>query len=133
MGLFDKMKDAQAQAKEAMAGAGAGAGMGGGVPGAGGMDMNAIAAESAKMQKISQAGVEAPGVIHTIRPSGQTDVSGAQRVAFDVSVRPADGEPYQTTIEQSMLPAQMEGLSDGQAITVKYDPDAPTSAIIFSW
>ena len=133
MGLFGKMKDAQAQAKEAMAGAGGMGGMGGAVPGAGGMDMNAVAAEAAKMQKISQAGVEAPGVIHSISPSGQTDVSGAQRVAFEVSIRPAEGEPFQTTIEQSMLPVQMEGLADGQAITVKYDPDAPTSAVIYSW
>ena len=32
-----------------------------------------------------------------------------------------------------MLPAQMEGLSEGQAITVKYDPDAPAVALIYGW
>jgi cold shock CspA family protein len=121
------MKDAQQQAQDAMQqGQGMGQQMGGG-------DMAAQAAESAKMQKIAQAGVEAPGVIHTIRPSGQTDLSGGQRVDFDVSIRPASGDPYQTTINQAILPAQMEGLSEGQAITVRYDPDAPTSAIIYSW
>jgi len=135
MGLFNKMKDAQAQAQEAMAGAGGAgpaAGMGG-MPGMGGMDMNAQAAEAAKMQKIATAGVEAPGVIHSIAPSGQTDISGGQRVDFEVSIRPAAGDPFQTTINQSMLPAQMEGLSEGQAITVKYDPDSPAMAIIYSW
>jgi cold shock CspA family protein len=103
------------------------------MPGMGGMDMAGQAAEAQKMQKLATAGVEAPGVIHAIRPSGQTEISGGQRVDFDVSIRPASGEPYQTTITQSMLPAQLEGLSEGQSITVRYDPDAPGSALIYSW
>jgi hypothetical protein len=131
MGFFNKIKDAQAQAQGAMAGAGTG--MPSSMPGMGGMDMNAQAAEAAKMQKLATAGVEAPGVIHTIRPSGQTDISGGQKVDFDVSIRPATGDPFQTTISQAMLPAQMEGLSEGQAITVKYDPDAPAMALIYGW
>jgi uncharacterized protein DUF3592 len=130
MGLMDRMKGAQAQAKEAMGNAG---GMGGMMGGMGGMDMGAQAAEAQKMQKIAQAGVEAPGVIHAIRPSGQTEFGGGQKVDFDVSIRPATGDPFQTTITQSMLPAQMEGLSEGQAITVKYDPDAPAVALIYGW
>lgn len=128
MGFFKDMKGMQQQAQDAMQqGQGTGQQMGGG------MDMAGQAAEAAKMQKIAQAGVEAPGVIHSIRPTGQTDLSGGQRVDFDVSIRPASGDPYQTTINQSILPAQMEGLSEGQAITVRYDPDAPTSALIYSW
>lgn len=130
MGLMDRMKGAQAQAKEAMGNAG---GMGGMMGGAGGMDMGAQAAEAQKMQKIAQAGVEAPGVIHAIRPSGQTEFGGGQKVDFDVSIRPAAGDPFQTTITQSMLPAQMEGMSEGMPITVKYDPDAPAVALIYGW
>jgi len=130
MGFFNKIKDAQSQAQGAMAGAGTGMGS---MPGMGGMDMGGQAAEAAKMQKIATAGVEAPGVIHAIRPTGQTDISGGQRVDFDVSIRPATGDLFQTTITQSMLPAQMEGLAEGQAITVKYDPDAPTMALIYGW
>ena len=138
MGFFKKAKDAQAQAQEAMANAGAMGGMGGmggmgTMPGMGGMDMAAQAAEAQKMQKIATAGVEAPGVIHAIRPSGQTEISGGQRVDFEVSIRPEGGEPFQTTISQSMLPAQLEGLSEGQPVTVKYDPDAPAMALIYSW
>jgi hypothetical protein len=130
MGLMDRMKGAQAQAKEAMGNAG---GMGGVMGGMGGMDMGAQAAEAQKMQKIAQAGVEAPGVIHAIRPSGQTEFGGGQKVDFDVSIRPAAGDPFQTTITQSMLPAQMEGISEGMPITVKYDPDAPAVALIYGW
>ena len=52
---------------------------------------------------------------------------------FEVTIRPESGEPYQTTIQQSMLPFQMEGISEGMAIVVKYDPDNPTAAIMHSW
>lgn len=130
MGLFKNMKDMQSQAQEAMGNQGGQAGM----AGMGGMgDMGAQAAYAQLAQKLHASGVEAPGVVHAIRPTGQTDVGGGQQVEFDVSIRPADGDPYQTTISQSMLPAQLEGIAEGAAITVKYDPDSPTSALIYGW
>ena len=131
MGLFDKMKDMQSQAQDAMGGQGAAQQGMGGMAGMG--DMGAQAAYAQLAQKLAASGVEAPGVIHAIRPSGQTDMSGGQNVDFDVSIRPAAGDPYQTTITQSMLPAQLEGIQEGGAITVKYDPDSPTSALIYGW
>ena len=130
MGLFKNMKDMQAQAQEATANQGGAGGMGG-MAGMG--DMGAQAAYAQLAQKLHASGVEAPGVVHSIRPTGQTDVGGGQQVEFDVSIRPADGDPYQTTISQSMLPAQLEGISEGASITVKYDPDSPTSALIYGW
>ena len=129
MGFMDKIKNAQQQAAGAMSGAGQSAMP----PGMGGTDMAAQAAQAQMYQKLAQSGVEAPGVIHAIRPTGQADISGGQQTEFDVSVKPADGEPFQTTISQSMLPAQMEDLSEGKPITVKYDPDSPTSALLHSW
>jgi hypothetical protein len=124
MGMFDKMKDAQAQAAQAM---GAGTQMGS----AGGMAGQAAYAQMA--QKLAQSGVEAPGVVHSVTPTGSTDIGGGQETRFEVSIKPGDGEPFQTTITQSMLPAQLEGISEGSAITVKYDPDSPTSALIYGW
>ncbi len=129
MGLFSKVKDAQSQAQEAMA---SNPGMAQQAHGMGG-DMTGQAAYAQMAQKLYASGVEAPGVVHSIRPSGSTQFGGGQQVDFDVSIKPADGEPYQTTIKQSMLPAQMEGLSEGKSITVKYDPDSPTSALIYGW
>jgi hypothetical protein len=129
LGLFKNMKDMQSQAQEAMANQGQ-AGQGG-MAGMG--DMGAQAAYAQLAQKLHASGVEAPGVVHSIRPTGQTDVGGGQQVEFDVSIRPADGDPFQTTISQSMLPAQLEGIAEGAAITVKYDPDSPTSALIYGW
>jgi hypothetical protein len=122
VGFRDKMRAAQEQAQSAMP-----AGMGG-------VDMGAQAAYAQTAQKLAQSGVEAPGVIHSIRPTGETDMGGGQKTEFDVSIRPADGgDPFQTTISQSMLPAQMEDLSEGKSITVKYDPDSPTTALIYGW
>lgn len=145
MGVFDKMKNAKNQAADAMANAAAmqqAAGAAGAaapnqgmsnMPGMGGQDMAKLAAYSQKVNRIGQVGVQAPGVIHTIRAVGTPDLSGATWHEFDVSLRPEGGEPFQTTIEQSMLPFQMEGLSEGQAIVAKYDPAAPTEAILESW
>jgi hypothetical protein len=129
VGLFKKMQDAQSQAQEAMA---SNPGMVQQAHGMGG-DMTGQAGYAQMAQKLYQSGVEAPGVVHAIRETGQTDVGGGQEVEFDVSIKPATGDPYQTTITQSMLPAQMEGISEGASITVKYDPDSPTSALIYGW
>jgi hypothetical protein len=128
MGLFDKMKDAQQQAQDAMQQAGGG----GGMAGVGG-DMTAQVEYSQRAQKLYAQGVEAPGVVNAIRPSGQTDVGGGQWTEFDVTITPGGGQPYQVTITQSMLPAQLEGIAQGAAITVKYDPDDPSKALIYGW
>jgi len=52
---------------------------------------------------------------------------------FEVSIRPAVGEQYDSQISQHMRPAQMQGLTEGKSITVKYDPDAPEMALIVGW
>ena len=142
MGLFDKAKKAQQDAADAMAQATAmqqSAGMptggfgGADMPGMGGQDMAAMAAYSAKVNKLAQSGVEAPGVIHTITATGTPDMSGATMHAIAVTYRPAGGDPIETTIEQSLLPFQLEGMAEGKPCTVKYDPDLPTSAVLQSW
>ena len=131
MGLFSRAKDMKEQASQAMANSGGMSGMTSGMTSMGGSSEQAAYAQLA--QKLHHSGVEAPGVIHSIRPSGQSQFGGGQQVEFDVSIRPATGDPYQTTISQSMLPAQLEGIAEGAAITVKYDPDSPTSAMIYGW
>jgi hypothetical protein len=133
MGLFDRVKDAKQQAQDAMAAAGAqqqaAPQQTPGMP----TDMAAQAAYAQKAQKLGAQGVEAPGKILAIRQTGQTDMGGGQETDFDVTITPPGGQPYQTTIRQSMLPAQMEGLADGKDVTVKYDPDDPSQALIYGW
>jgi hypothetical protein len=50
-----------------------------------------------------------------------------------VTITPTRGQPYQTTIMQSFLPSQLEGLAPGKTISVKYDPDNPAAALISTW
>jgi len=138
VGLFDKAKQAKQGAAEAMAQAtamqNAAGGFGGAdMPGMGGQDMAAMAAYSAKVNKLAQSGVEAPGVIHTITATGTPDVSGATMHAIAVTYRPDGADPIETTIDQSLLPFQLEGLAEGKQCTVKYDPDNPSAAVLQSW
>jgi hypothetical protein len=133
VGLFNKMKGAQQTAAGAMGQQQAG-GMGGvDVQQMMGGDMAAQAAQAQMYQKLSTSGVEAPATIDAIRATGGPDFSGATPHEFDVTITPAGGAPYPTTIRQGMLPAQMEGISQGMACTAKYDPDNPAAAALWSW
>jgi hypothetical protein len=86
-----------------------------------------------KVNKIGKSGVPAPAEIKAIRPAGQPDMSGATPHDFDVTVTPEGQSAYETTIHQSMLPTQMQGITVGKAVTVKYDPDNPVDALLSSW
>ena len=132
MGLFSRVKDAQKQAQEAVSGMTAG-GMTAGMPGMGGQDMAGAAAQAQLYQRIAQVGVEAPGVVQAMRATGSKQFGGGTPYAIDVTVSPAGGAPYATTIQQSMLPAQLETLSEGKDVTVKYDPENPGAAVLHSW
>lgn len=98
-----------------------------------GLDLQEGVAYAELAQRLNACGVEAPAVIHAIRATDQTDMGGGRKYEFDVSIRAASGELYQAQISQHMLPVQMEGLAEGQAITVHYDPDAPQMALIHNW
>ena len=130
MGLLDRVKAAQSQAAGAMAGVG---GMGSGMGSSMGGDMAAQAAYAQLVNKLGRVGVQAPAVIDALRPTGQTDIGGGQVTEVDVTITPGGGTPYQTTVRQSFLPSQLEGLSPGGPIGVKYDPDNPPAALIYTW
>jgi hypothetical protein len=130
MGLFKNARDAMQNAGNLGAAGGAGMQM---PPGMQMPTEMPDPAYVAKVNKIGKSGVPAPGEIKAIRPAGQPDMSGATPHDFDVTVTPDGGSPYDTTIHQSMLPAQMQGLSVGKAVTVKYDPDNPVDALLSSW
>lgn len=129
MGLMSRMKGAQDQARSAMANSGGMSGLANTMRG----DMTGQAAYAQLAQRLNVSGVEAPGVIDAIAPSGVTEFGGGQQVAIDVTVTPAGGAPYRTTIRQALLPAQLEGMHEGGACTVKYDPDNPAAALLYGW
>jgi hypothetical protein len=124
---MDKMKGMQQQAQDAMSDAG------GMQQGMGGGDMAAQAAYAQLAQKLQAGGVEAPGTLNTMQDTGETDPGGSHKIQFAVTIAPSGGEPYEATISQYMLPAQLEGMSEGGAITVKFDPDNPQMALIYGW
>lgn len=131
MGLLDRMKAAQQQASEAVGNAGGVKGMMGNV---GSMMPTAGDAAYAQLaKKLKDAGVEAPGSITAIRDTGGRDMGGGQKTEVDVNITPTGGAPYHATVKQSFLPAQLEGLAVGGAVTVKYDPDNPQMALLYGW
>jgi hypothetical protein len=96
-----------------------------------GMQREVVYAELAN--KLGRCGIEAPGVIHAIRHTGDMTLGGGEYIKLDVSIKPATGEAYQATVTQAFVPVQLEGMTEGQPITVKYDPDAPVMALIYDW
>ena len=124
MGFLDRMKGAQ----EAMSQAGGLKNMmGAAMPSAG-------AAQTAKLaQKLAASGVEAPGTVTSIQATGKSDFGGGQEQQIGVTITPAGGEAYDTTVTQSFQPAAIQTLSEGMSVTVKYDPDNPSAALIYNW
>ncbi|HEV2812414.1 MAG TPA: DUF3592 domain-containing protein [Solirubrobacteraceae bacterium] len=91
------------------------------------------AAYSALVQNVHKRGVEAPGVIRTIQPTGESDLGGGRAVDFVVSVTTAGGEQVDMPVRQHMAAAQLQGLREGGSVVVKYDPDAPTAGLLVGW
>lgn len=115
MGLMDWARPSRDQWVEGVAGIG---------------DPAQQASQAHLVTRLGDTGVPASAVIDALRPTGQPDIRGGQRVQVRVTIRPTGGPPYQTTIMQSFLPSQMEDLSPGKTIGVKYDPEDPTAALI---
>lgn len=117
MGFMDKFKDMADQAGDA-----AKQGM-----------SPATAAESQRLNKIAQQGVEAPAVLESLTPVGDKQLGGGTEYELGVEVRPAGGDPYKATVRQQLIEqtvADFEG-KVGQEITVKVDPDDPNSMVIW--
>jgi hypothetical protein len=82
-------------------------------------------------RKLTASGSEAPAVIRVIRPGEAEPVTGALAAEFEVMIKPPDGEAFAATIKQPMAPGALEAMSAGEAVAVRYDPDNPTSALIY--
>ena len=124
MGFLDRMKGA----KEAMSAAGGMKGMMGNV-----MPSAGAAASAQLAQKLGACGVEASGTVTAIQATGSSDFGGGQEQQIGVTITPSGGEPYNTTVTQSFQPAALESLNVGTTVSVKYDPDNPSAALIYSW
>jgi hypothetical protein len=111
MGFMDKLKG--------LAGGGGGGGMAG------------QASYAALAKRLGDAGVEAPGTIVSMGEPGPEQFGGGRWCDVEVSITPAGGTPYNATIHQSFLKAQLDAMSVGGAVKVKYDPADQTQALIY--
>ena len=124
MGFLDRMKGAQ----QAMGAAGGLKGvMGSAMPGGG------AAAYAQLAQKLHASGVEASGTVTAVEATGKRDFGGGQEQRVSVTITPNGGEAYDTTITQSFQPTAVSSLTVGSTVSVKYDPDNPSAALIYSW
>ena len=81
---------------------------------------------AASIQNVMKNGVEAPGVIRSMRQAGPA-------VDFVVAVEQPGGGQVDVQVHQHMLPAQLEGLREGGPVVVKYDPSDPAAGLLVSW
>jgi hypothetical protein len=70
-------------------------------------------------------------VVKAVRRGEPEPLSGSISTEVDITIKPADGDPYAATVKQAMLPAMLDILAEGEAVSVRYDPDSPTSALIY--
>jgi hypothetical protein len=117
MGFLDKMKDAANQATKAT---GMGTGMG----------IGDQAAYRNQAIRLNQAGVNHPATVKTMAETGNSD-AGSKEVQFEVEVRPADAGPYAASFRQFMVEGSLTGVAEGSEITVRVDPDDPSSMLFW--
>lgn len=93
----------------------------------------AAGATRERIERLAQHGVDAPGVIRSVRPTGGSDLGGGREVEVAVTIQPPGVPPIEATAVQSLPPGHLERLTVGRAVTVKHDPGAPGHALLVDW
>lgn len=116
MGFMDRVKSAAESAQAATSKVGVGASG----------DQIELANRA---KRLMSEGVDTPAHIDSMSPTGNTDKPGGTENMITVTVRPANGEAYQTTFNQYIYPSAP--FSEGEDVTLKVDPADPEVAMIF--
>jgi hypothetical protein len=116
MGFMDKLKGAAESAQVATSKVGVGAS-------AGQMEL------ANRAKKLMNEGVDAPAHIDSMESTGNIDTPGGTEHTIALTISPADGAPYQATINQYIYPSAP--FATGDDVTVKVDPADPNVAMIF--
>ena len=116
MGFMDRMKQAAESAQAATSKVGVGASG----------DQIALANRA---KRLMDAGVDTPATIDSMSPTGNTDTPGGSENVITATAQPAGGEAYQVTFNQYIYPSAP--FSEGDAVTLKVDPEDPNSVMIF--
>jgi hypothetical protein len=83
-----------------------------------------------RAKRLREAGVETPGRIDAMTPTGKTDAPGGTEYDITLTLSPSSGDPYEVTINQYIYPKYPRAV--GNDVIVKVDPDDPTVAMIWA-
>lgn len=130
MGLFKNMKDTMAGAQSMAAAAQQQSGISG-TDLAGGMAArNEVETAGREMVRIMNEGSPGTAVITAARDTGQRSAGNAT-CEFDLTVTPAGGTPYETTLVTMIAGTDMSPYELGKTWNVKIDPN-DSSKVVFS-
>ena len=82
-----------------------------------------------RAQKLTKVGVDTPAHIDSMTATGNTDTPGGTEYNIALTISPAGGTPYQTTINQYIYPSNP--FTEGENVKVKVDPDDTNVAMLF--
>jgi hypothetical protein len=116
MGFLDKLKGAaeSVQAQTSKVGVGADAGQ---------------MALANRGKRLMDHGVDTPGHIDSMTPTGKTDTPGGAENVIELTIRPAGGAEYQVTTNQYIYPSAP--FSSGEDVTVRVDPEDANSVMLW--
>jgi hypothetical protein len=116
MGFMDKLKGAAESVSAQTSKVGVGA--------------NASQMELAnRAKKLMNEGVDTPAHIDSMSSTGNMDKPGGTEHNITLTVKPATGEEYTTTINQYVYPSAP--FAEGENVNVKVDPADPNVVMIF--
>jgi len=116
MGFLDKLKGAaeSVQAQTSKVGVGADAGQ---------------MALANRGKRLMDHGVDTPGHIDSMTPTGKTDTPGGAENVIELTIRPTGAGEYQVTTNQYIYPSAP--FSAGEDVTVRVDPEDPNSVMLW--
>jgi len=82
-----------------------------------------------RAQKLMKVGIDTPGHIDSMTTTGNTDTPGGTEYNIALTISPAGGTAYQTTINQYIYPSNP--FVEGEDVKIKVDPDDANVAMLF--
>lgn len=82
---------------------------------------------------LAHRGFEAQATVTGLRRSGRIEFGGGEKVEIDVQGETPAGAAFGLTISQQLLPDALATLTVGKVVTIKYHPERPHVATVWTW
>jgi hypothetical protein len=89
-----------------------------------------MASQRDKIMRINKVGVETRATVDSMQETG-TQLGGGHKMEFDLTVHPDGGEDYAAHVSQALHDATLQGIAEGGIVTVKVDPEDPSSMLVW--